>query len=99
MGISNRIRLNSGGGDHEYPEADELQDHVGVTGRDLGFDDPAHAHGPGEHDRADHGQHRRQLVGNELAAALSPPIKEYLLPDDHPAIGTPTVLSEEMARA
>ena len=32
-------------------------------------------------------------------AALSPPIREYLLPEDHPAIRMPTVLSEEMARA
>ena len=51
-------------------------------------------------DDADHGQHQRQLVGDELAGGPQRRrCSEYLLADAQPAISTPMTDSDDTARA
>jgi hypothetical protein len=50
-------------------------------------------------DHADHGEHHRQLVGDELAGGTQTTEQEYLLADDQPAISMPSELIDDTARA
>ena len=61
--------------------------------------DALHVQRAGLDDDADHGEHERQLVGDQLAGGPQAADSEYLLADAQPAISMPSTDSDDTARA